>query len=247
MRTGAGIELQHWLDECAKHAVAEARGLIGDRFDSSESRVVEGDARDAIVHAAREWHADLIVVGARGLGAIGSLLLGSVSLGVTRHAHCPVLVVKGAAKPIHRIVIGIDGSENAEAAAQFVAALPPDPATAVQLVAVVEPLRYPATAPDFLEGALGSNYVAAMDELRRFMEAAVGRAKHMFPAGFNIETTVAEGAPVDELIKACARTKADLLVVGARGVGAFERLLLGSVSDAALRHAPSSVLVVRPS
>jgi nucleotide-binding universal stress UspA family protein len=153
--------------------------------------------------------------------------------------------VKGAAKPIHRIVIGIDGSENAEAAAQFVAALPLDPATAVELVAVVEPLRYPAMAPEFLEGALGSNYAAAMDELRRFMEAAVGRAKCMFPAGFNIETTVAEGAPADELIKACARAKADLLVVGARGVGAFERLLLGSVSDAALRHAPSSVLVVR--
>jgi nucleotide-binding universal stress UspA family protein len=54
-------------------------------------RVVRGHPRDALIDASR--HADMLVVGRRGHGGFGGLLLGSVSSACIAHAHCPVLVV----------------------------------------------------------------------------------------------------------------------------------------------------------
>lgn len=53
-----------------------------------------GKPAEEIVEAAREWPADLIVVGSHGRGGIGRILLGSVAESVARHAPCPVLVVR---------------------------------------------------------------------------------------------------------------------------------------------------------
>ena len=62
-------------------------------------------------------------------------------------------------------------------------------------------------------------------------------------AGVPVRRTVVEGTPADRLI---ARAQdADLLVVGARGIGGFEALLLGSVSEQCARHAPCPVVIVR--
>jgi nucleotide-binding universal stress UspA family protein len=57
---------------------------------------------------------------------------------------------------------------------------------------------------------------------------------------------VLSGTPADEIVRDAERHASDLVVVGARGLGAFKRLVLGSVSESVLRHAPCPVLVVRP-
>jgi nucleotide-binding universal stress UspA family protein len=54
----------------------------------------EGKPADEIVSSAQEWQADMIVVGSHGRGGLGRALLGSVADSVTRHAPCPVLVVR---------------------------------------------------------------------------------------------------------------------------------------------------------
>jgi len=59
-----------------------------------ETLLIEGHAVEQIVKTCRENKFDLVVMGARGLSRIKEMLLGSVSDGVTRHAYCPVLVVK---------------------------------------------------------------------------------------------------------------------------------------------------------
>jgi nucleotide-binding universal stress UspA family protein len=56
--------------------------------------VVSGSPPDEIVKAAREWPADLIVIGSHGRGGVQRALLGSVAEGVMRHALCPVLVIR---------------------------------------------------------------------------------------------------------------------------------------------------------
>jgi nucleotide-binding universal stress UspA family protein len=240
------IELQGWLDDGARNAVQRASATLTGRFGRVESRVVHGDARDAVLCAARDWKADLIVMGVRGLAAVERFLLGSVSLGIARHADCPVLVVRGEPRPLRNIVVGVDGSDQADAAARLLATLPLSAETVVHVVAVVESLRYPVVAPDLLGGALGSDFTAVMEELNRAMVRVASHAKRFFPPGCKVETLVLEGQPAAKLVGACETVNADLLVVGARGVGGFERLLLGSVSDAVLRHAASSVLIVRP-
>ena len=61
---------------------------------SVEAVVVEGDPRQAINAEASHWQADCIFVGARGLGTLDRLLLGSVSGAVVSHAHCAVEIVR---------------------------------------------------------------------------------------------------------------------------------------------------------
>ena len=55
-----------------------------------------GGTVEEIVTLAEETEAGLILLGSRGLGGVGRALMGSVSEFVVRHAHCPVLVVRGA-------------------------------------------------------------------------------------------------------------------------------------------------------
>jgi nucleotide-binding universal stress UspA family protein len=130
----------------SERVVAEARGRLAKRWPAVSATVLDGDPRKAIVEAAANAGSDLIVLGARGLGAVASFLLGSVSLGVSRHAPCPVLVCRGAPRPVCNVTIAIDGSADARAAFDFFAALPLPSSLRVRLVGVVEPLRYPSSA-----------------------------------------------------------------------------------------------------
>lgn len=57
--------------------------------------LVEGHPAAEIVAAARQWPADLLVIGSHGRHGVRRALLGSVAEGVMRHASCPVLVVRG--------------------------------------------------------------------------------------------------------------------------------------------------------
>ena len=79
--------------EDAQHVVDDARASLASRSFGIETDVAVGDPKEEIVRAAEEWGADLVVLGARGLGKIKRFVLGSVSLAVARHARCPVLAV----------------------------------------------------------------------------------------------------------------------------------------------------------
>ncbi|HEU5193091.1 MAG TPA: universal stress protein [Methylomirabilota bacterium] len=219
--------------------------LVG-RVRTVEACVEEGDPREAIVRAAEEWPANLIVLGARGLSGMEHLLLGSVSLGVARHAPCPVLVVKGGARDHRRVLIAIDGSEPALAAARFVSRLPLGPEACVQLVGVAERPRFPSTAP----AAATITLRAAIEDIVAERKTALGRALEaaaalFAPGGPRVERTVSVGHPADEIVRAAEDGGAGLVVVGARGLGAIKRMLLGSVSEVVLRNVRAAVLIVR--
>ena len=228
---------------------AEARRTtrrLRTRWPGAETTVVAAPAADAIVDQARRLRARAIVLGSRGLGAIGRLLLGSVGRGVLRRAPCPVLVVRGAARPtVRRLVIGIDGSPAARRAVELVAGLPPPRGGSVRLVAVVEPVRLPATG--LLPGSIRATIAGEAATLARQRTASARR--HLDAAraaleksGWRTRAEVRTGRPLDELLAAARR--ADVLVVGARAVEGVERLLLGSVADGAVARAPVPVLVV---
>ena len=86
------------VGQAAKEAQAETDNALeslgaGSRPPSVTVRAITGLAAEEILNAARE--ADMIVVGSRGAGGFRKLLMGSVSLQVTHHAHCPVVVIPG--------------------------------------------------------------------------------------------------------------------------------------------------------
>ena len=74
--------------------LAEAERLLAERGVHAKAIEVVGDPPDAIVEAAKEAGADLIIVGTRGQSLAKRLMLGSVSTGIVHHAHCDVLVVR---------------------------------------------------------------------------------------------------------------------------------------------------------
>jgi nucleotide-binding universal stress UspA family protein len=81
----------------------------------------------------------------------------------------------------------------------------------------------------------------AIEAARQDVETAAAR---LGQARWRVRPLVRQGVPLEELLRA-ARSRADCVVLGARGVGGVERLLLGSVAEGALNRAPVSVLAVR--
>jgi nucleotide-binding universal stress UspA family protein len=94
--TEAGVSQDQLMAEARREG---KRLLVGFReqlsLESSTLEfIVEGTPSEEIVKAARQWPADVIVIGTRGLGSVQRALLGSVAEGVMRHAPCPVLVIR---------------------------------------------------------------------------------------------------------------------------------------------------------
>ena len=99
--------------------VSDAGGTV------NEAHLVMGAPVDAILDLGEEIGADLVVVGSRGHGPLGRLILGSVSEGVVHHATRPVLVLRGGQDswPPERVVIGDDGSEAAKKAGELASSI----------------------------------------------------------------------------------------------------------------------------
>jgi nucleotide-binding universal stress UspA family protein len=234
--------------------IADARMLADDTAtmlvhagSRAIGRVVEGDPRHEIVEAAETWKADLIVLGARGLGAIKEFLLGSVSLGVARHARCPVLVCKGTPRPIEAVTVAVDGSEPARHALDWLVSLPLPAGMRLQLVGVAEPQHTPLSGPGVVRDTMRAAAAAIEAERRASAEKeCAAAAERVRGAELRVEIQIQTGRPADVIVREAQEDGSDLVVVGARGLGAMERLLLGSVSESVLRHAHCPVLVVRP-
>jgi nucleotide-binding universal stress UspA family protein len=184
--------------------------------------------------------ADLLVVGARGLGGLRGLLLGSVSQECLHNASGPIAIVRGAGadgEPTGRVVVGVDGSDPSTAALRWALAYAAPRAGTVEAVHAWElPLIYgPAVAYD----------VEAVERAaHRLVDAAVADATAGRPelAAVAITPTVVAGGPAASLLESAK--DADAIVVGRRGLGGFGRLLLGSVSEHVVRHADTTVVVV---
>ncbi len=230
----------------SQRVVDDTVGRLSKRWAHVTGRVLDGDAREAIVEAATQGKADLLVLGARGLGAVASFLLGSVSVGVTRDAPCPILVCRGPARPVRAVTVAHDGSADARLALDFCSRLPLAPDVAVRLVGVVEPLPYPATAPEIVASRLRALRQDLEDEARSKLEATLAEAAALLrPRVGTLRTVTPRGAPAATILKEAEAHDSDLIVVGARGLGALKRITLGSVSETVLRHATCPVLVVR--
>ena len=90
-------QMEMAVRESAKRVIENAMLKLGEIEDKTlkiSSEIIEGSPREVIVDEAEHWHADLIVMGSRGLGAWNRLLLGSVSNAVIHHAKCSVEIVR---------------------------------------------------------------------------------------------------------------------------------------------------------
>jgi nucleotide-binding universal stress UspA family protein len=222
-------EVRHTADAAA----AQTRAAFPGWSVTAEARA---DAPAwAIVSTADEWLPDLIIVGSHDRSPLGQFLLGSVSQTVLTHAGCSVRIVRGsAAAPDtpQRLLVGVDGSAGAAAAIDRVASRSWQPGTQVRVVMALD-----ATLASMLDPADADRLVAG-----RLVE---GAAATLRAAGLEVSTAVVDGPAKRVLVEDAQHWTAECIFVGARGLRATERFLLGSVSTAVAARAHCTVEVVR--
>jgi len=222
------------LEAHAKKAVTDTKALLSSLKMKGSVILEKGAVAPSILkHAAKRG--GLVIVGSRGLDALDRFMLGSVSTRVTQHAPCSVLVVKESARPLRRIVLAIDGSTASQKAVQFLLrtmrprSVDPNEGTVPIQVAVVHVMPY-----------------LQYSEVKETGQALVHYyADKIADAGYQIQEVPRLGNPADEVMNVADQHKADLIVCGAKGLGAIARFLLGSVSTKIVQHSSCSVLVVR--
>jgi nucleotide-binding universal stress UspA family protein len=117
-------------------------------------------------------------------------------------------------------------------------------------VRVLHVVEWPHNLPPALAFAAGPRaaecVVAAHDDLvHAGNELVAHAASQLRAAGFDVSTSVVEGEPRGVILDMAAAWPADAIVLGSHGFRGFDRLLIGSVSDSVVRHAPCSVAVIR--
>lgn len=244
---GLGTAFRHTMTEAAR-AVLDAATELARKVAPSvavESELSQGFPVPVLLDESD--HAQLTVVGSRGLGGFTGLLLGSVAGSLAAQGGSPVLVVRGSrteptdartqepdARPV---VVGIDGSPTSEAALALAfeeAALRRAPLVAVHtwLDDMLEPTLAPVIDWESLETeerALLAQRLAGWSEKHPDVE---------------VRRLVERDRPARALL--AETTQAQLVVVGSRGRGNATGLLLGSVSHALLHHSHCPVLIARP-
>jgi nucleotide-binding universal stress UspA family protein len=219
-------------------------------------RTNPGHPRSDISCFAKEWGADLILVGSHGHGAVGRFLLGSVAQGVLRTAPCSVEIVRPASifspnRPM-KVLFATDGSDCSIAAASAIAEQP-WPQGSLFRVLSVEELAPAGSQMD--AASLSPVYPASLLErlttqARDRANSAVEMTKEILSRGglaLDSGDTTPFGEPRSVILDTAKEWGADLIVVGSHGRRGLDRFLLGSVSEAVAIPAACSVRVVHAS
>lgn len=203
--------------------------------------LARGEVVPTILRQADRRRANLVMVNSRGLSDVPGFLLGSVARKVAMLATQPVLVLKRPLSQLARVVLAVDGSKQAQRAADFLRSCLLPESARLTVLTVVDSLLTEVAAR-----------VLSPTERETLMAPARNRAATLtlrvrdafLKDGFAVTTDVLEGHPAQTIVDYADRSKADLVVVGSRGVAGTERLLLGSVSETVLKYAPCAVLIV---
>jgi nucleotide-binding universal stress UspA family protein len=201
-----------------------------------------GDAAESIIETAEESRSDLIIVGQRGITASPTFLLGGVSQKVATYASSSVLVVKGSADRLERVIVAVDGSAESHKVVEFLAGAPfKGPLQVIVVTAWPQRRQEPIGLPFWAEGrAELKNLVDAKGaEFLKRISAELGKSP------YTVETEVLHGDPAFVILDAAVRYDAQMVLLGSRGTKGIKRFLLGSVCQKVLPHADCSVLIVR--
>ncbi|MDH3688729.1 MAG: universal stress protein [Gammaproteobacteria bacterium] len=237
-------ELRTSLQERAEEVVQhEAERLLSTGWAVRESTRT-GELPEAILSAADEIDADLIVIGARGFGERRYSGMGRVCKKVIKYAHRSVLVSRP--KEILedkrlRLLLAFDGSPAAKSAVKMLAGLPLAERVEITVLSVVT-VATTLYSKDILE-RLSETWKEYVRCSQKELDAA---GVELEKATTNVSTRLIDGGAnaTDDIVEAANIIDAHLVVVGRTGKTRFKQFLLGSVSSEALEYSPCSVLVM---
>lgn len=198
-----------------------------------------GSPSEVIVTQAEHGKADLILMGARGMGPIKERLLGSVSHRVLTLATSPTMILTGPLKTLHQILVPLQGPFDADAAVRFFGMKPFRNPVELTLMTVL-----PQTSPPWPVDAATA---ASMEKqgLQSAHDFLDGIAAKLAPLGYKTRSLATLGPPANMILHEAEKLRPDMIIMGTHGRRGITRFALGSVSHAVLHAAAYPVLVFR--
>lgn len=237
--------LAHRLQDASDYLddVAEVLGEVVPRVSTG---TVAGDTPDAILDAAKEHGADLIIMATHGRGFMGRIVIGSVADRVARASAVPVLLVHPAAGThaasiddevrVARIVVPLDGSDRARQA------LPVAHELARQLAAPIHLIRVLPTAEEVAAQHMSHDDAYYAEQTAAITDALAGEAHELATGDVAATSETIIGAPAQAVID--GTREGDLIVMTSHGRGGVRRWLLGSVAERLIRTSAAPVVLV---
>lgn len=230
-----------------------------------EAILIAGNPAATLNTQSEQIHADLMLIGAKGLRATLGILLGGVAQQVVEYSTCPVLVVRAPYHGLTRILLVTDGSEQSQHTLAYLAPPCPDgsrrrcswlPQAAMVSVMHVLPPPIPegivtpawALGPEVLypTPVTPVDKKAVEAEEQRQGERLLDETRHLLSlADLQTGSVLVRGDAATEIIKYIRENAIDMVVCGSRGRSAVSSWLLGSVSRKLVHYAGCSVLIVK--
>jgi nucleotide-binding universal stress UspA family protein len=217
-----------------------------------EPLVTVGPVAEEIVRITKEKRGDIVISATQGRSGVPRLVLGSVTERLMRTLPCPLLSVQGTGKVLvdaekqdirlERILVGCDFSPDSNLAVQYAISLAQEFQSEMHLVHVIEPPVY----KDLFKSAVEPGEKVRQDLRIQLKQKLEGMIPEEIRNWCTPSTLLLAGSPHEELTKYGVIHDMDLIVLGVRGHGLAETLLVGSTTDRVIRKASCPVLSVRP-
>jgi len=241
----SGIDIEAWIKNEEKESEKKLQELVellkGRGIRARYIKPIPaGDPVTEIVKIAEKERVSLILMGSRGKGILKEILLGSVSEGVVRRATVPVLIVKSkrvrkgmsiecetiAGRLFEKVLYAHDLSKYSDEVLGYVRQVALSGGRDVVIVHAIENKR---------KKEITSDAEKKLEEIKNELEKD----------GINVKVVIKSGTPYKEIINTAKEEGATLIMMGSRGLGFVEGMLLGSTTDAVVRHSKIPVFVYK--
>ena len=236
-------DVQNSLERRARKALQDRSGE-SDPEMKIEIHVRTGKPAPAIMKAAAETEADLVVVGHEGSGVVDRLLLGSVAFSLVRSAPQRVLVVRAPSRPIRNILVALDLTDFSPVLLAEAVRWARAEGAMVHVLYAWEAAglaEYTSAMPSVPGGNIDQVIV---DSARTRLQGLVEEAG---ASGLTVHTYVRPGAASQEVTELADKLDSCMVVIGSHGRQGFSRMFLGNTAERVLRRAQVNVLVLKPS
>lgn len=230
-------EFRQALMDAGRQAVERCRTLLPAETPSIRTLCEVQHPAAFILDSAAAVKADLIAMGTHDHSRLTEVFAGSVSHRILLHATVPTLIVKGKARPVTRVLMAVEGREDAIRLHTWLTSHPFKNPVAVTILSVVPSLAM--VEPNLMVGFKSWSE----EHNRQAQQVSHDTAQALAGPQFNVTTDVRMGDPVATVCE--VGNSHDLIVVSSHGRKGLDRFLLGSVSHGIVHRAGCSVLVVR--
>jgi nucleotide-binding universal stress UspA family protein len=233
--TGVG-DVHEAILRPARVLLARAEAIAKESGGLIKGSIEEGEASQRIAAVAAEERCGIIVMGRRGMARLERMMVGSVTARVIGHSPVDVLVVPmNAVIGWKTVLVATDGSRHSAVAAAKAVDFAASYGGRVVAVSVVD-------LPDEVYG-VAPGVVDILIEKARGYAGAVARLAEK--SGVSCTVAVREGVSAPTIVQLAKEEGAGVVVMGSHGRTGLARLLMGSVTEKVIGHAPCPVLVVR--